>query len=145
MFILDTTVLVCAVGRDHALAEPARRLMVAIASGRLAATTTIEVIQEFAHVRARRRSRSDAAALAREYTTLLSPLIVTTTDDLERGLGLWADHQALGAFDSVLLAACARIGGQALITADRALTNIAGIPALDLADIDSTLDAALGD
>ena len=38
-----------------------------IRPARSTATTTIEVIQEFCHVRARRRDRTDAAALARSY------------------------------------------------------------------------------
>ncbi|AGL26143.1 hypothetical protein J113_04715 [Mycobacterium tuberculosis CAS/NITR204] len=64
MIVLDTTVLVYAKGAEHPLRDPCRDLVAAIADERIAATTTAEVIQEFVHVRARRRDRSDAAALA---------------------------------------------------------------------------------
>ena len=47
MIVLDTTVLVYAVGAEHPLREPNRRLIDAIATGRVDATTTAEVIQEF--------------------------------------------------------------------------------------------------
>ena len=67
MILLDTTVLSYAVGADHPLREPCRRLLRAHGNGHIEATTTIEVIQEFVHVRARRRSRPDAVALARHY------------------------------------------------------------------------------
>ena len=56
VIVLDTTVLVYAVGDDHELREPARRVVVtAVESGTAQATTTVEAIQEFVHVRARRR------------------------------------------------------------------------------------------
>ena len=55
MIVLDTTVLVYAVGADHPLREPCQLLVRAIADGTILATTTIEVIQEFTHVRGRRR------------------------------------------------------------------------------------------
>ena len=77
MIVLDTTVLVYAKGTDHPLREPCRDLIAAIAEERLHATTTTEAIQEFVHVRARRRDRGDAAALGRSYAELLSPLGAT--------------------------------------------------------------------
>ena len=65
MIVLDTTVLVYALGGEHALREPCQRLVEAVAEGRVEATTTVEVIQEFVRVRARRwtaRMRPSAAA-----------------------------------------------------------------------------------
>jgi predicted nucleic acid-binding protein len=62
MIVLDTTVLVYAKGTDHPLRVPCRQLIQAVAERQIAATTTIEVIQEFVHMRARRRGREDAAA-----------------------------------------------------------------------------------
>lgn len=64
MIDLDTTILVYAKGADHPLRDPCRRLIAAIEEGRVLATTTSEVIQEFVHVRASdaivtRRSSSD--------------------------------------------------------------------------------------
>ncbi len=52
------------------------------------AATTVEIIQEFAHVRARRRSRTDAATLARSYKTAFT-LLVTQAEDLDLGLTLY--------------------------------------------------------
>lgn len=54
MIVLDTTVLVYATGSGYPLREPGRRLVDAVANGVLTARTTVEVIQEFMHVRARR-------------------------------------------------------------------------------------------
>lgn len=117
MIVVDTTVLVLAVGAHHELREAARRLVSAVAARSVEATTTPEVIQEFAHVRARRRGRRDAATLARRYAELLAPLLVVEADHLERGLRLFEEHPALGAFDAVL-AAAASAHDAALISAD---------------------------
>lgn len=133
--VLDTTVLVYAVGGDHPLAAPARAIIEAVAAGRVRATTTTEVIQEFVHVRARRRSRNDAAALGRRYATLLAPLISVGADDLDAGLTLFADDGRLGAFDAILAASAIARGAEALVSADAAF---AGIPRVSLLTLDST-------
>ena len=125
MILLDTTVLVYAKGEDHPLRDPCRELIAAVADRRIEATTTIEVIQEFVHVRARRRDRRDAATLGRDYSELLSPLLSPTADDLGAGLALFERSGKLGAFDAVLAACAARAGMDALVSADSAF---AGVP-----------------
>lgn len=125
MILFDTTVLVYAVGSDHRLRDPCRRLLAAQAEGILDATTTIEVIQEFAHVHGRRRPRPETVALARDYVAALSPL-TTNVDDLTRGLSLFDRHSELGSFDCVL-AAVALARSATLISADRAF---AAVPSL---------------
>lgn len=126
MILLDTTVLVYAVGADHPLREPCFGLIEAIGSGAVQATTTAEVIQEFAHVRARRRGRDDAAAYAGDYAQLLEPLVTVTPDILRAGLQLFAEHDGLGAFDAVLAATAASTGA-ALVSADRAFAELPGL------------------
>jgi predicted nucleic acid-binding protein len=127
MIVLDTTVLVYAKGADHLLREPCRKLVAAIAEERIEATTTAEVIQEFVHVRARRRDRNDAAALGRDYAELLTPLLNVTRDHLQRGLTLFETTPGLGAFDAVLAAAAAQVGAAALVSADTAFADLPDI------------------
>ena len=131
MIVLDTTVLVYAVGGEHPLAEPCRRIVDDVAHGRVAATTTVAVIQELVHVRARRRGRGDAVELGEAFGTLLGPLLVVDDGVLRRGLRLYADHGSLGAFDAVLAAAAIGVGADALISADRAFRGVAGLRHLD--------------
>lgn len=137
MIVVDTTVLSYSVGTEHPLREPCRRLLTAHGDGRIAATTTVDVIQEFAHVRARRRSRTDAVRVAREFAMAFD-LLLTQRDDLELGLALFERHGALGAFDAVLAAAALNRNVEALISADKAFGHIPhlawidpGTPALD--------------
>lgn len=127
MILLDTTVLVYAKGRDHPLRDPCRELIAAIAERQVEATTTVEAIQEFVHVRARRRDRLDAAALGRDYAELLSPLLSPTAADLSAGLMIFEHSKTLGPFDAVLAACAARTGVRALVSADTAFAGVAEI------------------
>jgi uncharacterized protein len=127
VILLDTTVLVYAKGEDHPLRDSCRDLIAAIADRQIQATTTVEVIQEFVHVRARRRNRVDAAGLGRDYAELLAPLLSPTVEDLKAGLLMFERNDALGAFDAVLAACAIRTGIEALISADTAFGDLAEI------------------
>jgi predicted nucleic acid-binding protein len=127
VIVLDTTILVYAKGSEHRLREPCRSLIEAIADGSVDATTTPEVIQEFVHVRARRRPRRDAVALGRAYAELLSPLLAVGEDELAAGLRLFERLPALGAFDAVLAATAVGTGADALVSADMTFSRIRGL------------------
>jgi uncharacterized protein len=124
VIVLDTTILVYAKGADHPLRAPCRALVGAIERGEVAATTTAEAIQEFAHVRSRRRDRTDAAALARDFVDLLAPLIPITEQHVRSGLALFERLPELGSFDAVLAAAAIDVGADALVSADRAFASV---------------------
>jgi predicted nucleic acid-binding protein len=128
MIVLDTTVLVYAKGTEHPLRDPCRELIAAIADRRLQATTTVEVIQEFVHVRAGRRDRADAVALGNDYADLLSPLLTLTNEHLRHGLALFERTERLGAFDAVLAATALDAGASALVSADGAFAAVPGLP-----------------
>jgi predicted nucleic acid-binding protein len=131
VIVIDTTVLVYAVGAEHPLSEPCRALIGAVAEGRVEATTTVEVIQEFVHVRARRRGRADAAARGRELARLLGPLLAAGEAELALGLELFERHEDLGAFDAILAATTKLSGADALVSADRAFASLPGITHID--------------
>ena len=114
MIVVDTTVLVYAVGTEHPLREPSRKLIDAVAAGRVDAATTIEVIQEFVHVRARRRSRKDAVKAGRNYAELFAPLLVMPTAVVDAGLRIFERTTSLGVFDSFLAATALASGADAL-------------------------------
>jgi predicted nucleic acid-binding protein len=124
LIVLDSAVLLYAVGAPHSLAEPCRRLLDAVGDGVVRATTTIEVIQEFTHVRSRRRDRASAIDLARRYVRLLSPLLVADERVLDQGLTLFERHPALGSFDAVLAATAISAEAEALVSPDRAFAGI---------------------
>lgn len=130
MIVLDTTILVYSVGREHSLREPCRGLLELIRDGDVRATTTVEVIQEFTHVRSRRRPRIEAAERAREFARGLSPLIRPEDGDLLGGLDLFEVTSDAGPFDAVLAAVVQR-RGWALASADRSFGQVPGFAHLN--------------
>lgn len=131
MIVLDTNVLVYAVGSEHRLAEPCRLLIEAIGDARVSAVTTPEVIQEFVHVRARRQGRRPAAVLGRSFAELLSPLLIVDGPVLDSGLRLFERAKKIGTFDAVLAAAALTAGAEALVSADAAFADIPGLARWD--------------
>lgn len=131
MILLDTTVLVYAVGDEHHLRAPAVALITALRDGVIRAHTTPEVIQEFAHIRARRRGRDDALRLATAYAELLSPLNVVSAQHLSNGLGVWGATEAVGAFDAVLAAVAISVDAT-LVSADQGFASVPGLTWQDL-------------
>lgn len=131
MIVLDTTVPVYASGDGHPLRQPCRDLISLIQRGFIAATTTPEVIQEFTHVRARRRGRGEAVERARELMSMLSPLLVVDEPSLSLGLRLYHEAPTLGAFDAVLAGVAITSGATALVSADRAFSTIDGLRHVD--------------
>jgi predicted nucleic acid-binding protein len=127
VILVDTTVLVYAVGAEHPLRAPCRRILQAQRAGTVSLTTTVEVIQEFVHVRARRRSREDAAAMGRLMLDAFD-IVAPTSEDLRRGLAVFEMHPALGAFDAVLAGIALETQCEALISADRAFGGVDGLP-----------------
>jgi predicted nucleic acid-binding protein len=127
MIVLDTTVLVYAKGADHELRDSCRSLVAAIADGRVEATASVEVIQEFVHVRARRRGRVDAASLGRDYVDLLTPLLPISGSELRAGLALFESATGLGASDAVLAAGAIAAGAAALVSADDGFAAVPGL------------------
>jgi uncharacterized protein len=140
VILLDTNVLMYAVGGDHPLRDPCRRLLGAQGRGRLELMTTLEVLQEFAEVRARRRPRDRTALLARLFAESLT-IVETSMDDLDHGLELFVDHPRLSAVDAVLVAVALRHDAEALVSGDRAFAGIADLRHVDPATPD--LDALL--
>ena len=141
MIVLDTTILAYAVGADHELRDRCRAVVEAIQSGRLLATTTPEVIQEFTHIRARRHGRAEAVARARDYVALLSPLLSVDETMIAMGLYLYERTPALGAFDAILCGAAIAAGATTIISADRGFAAVEGLTHIDPAS--STVDAWL--
>jgi predicted nucleic acid-binding protein len=131
VIVLDTTVLVYATGAEHPLRAPCRRVVQAVGEGRLAATTTAEVIAERVAVRGRRRPRADAVEVGRRFTELLSPLASPDEEVALSALDLYERHPRLGSLDAVLAALVLRKGYAALVSASRAFGSVRGLKAVD--------------
>lgn len=136
MIVVDTTVLVYAVGTEHPYKQPCLDLLRERTDS---LTTTAGVLQEFVHVRSRRRPRSDAVTLATAYLKLFSPLLGVPETAVHVALELLDTHENLGAFDAVLAATALAANCEALVTADRAFAAIDGLTVVRPDDIRAQL------
>jgi uncharacterized protein len=127
VILLDTTVLLYAVGGDHPLRQPSITLLQAHAAGTVEAATTDGVLQEFIHGYSRRRDRATSIEIARRYLEAI-PLIAPTPSEVEVGLGVYAEHQRVGAFDAVLAGITLGRALRALISSDEAFGDVPGLP-----------------
>jgi predicted nucleic acid-binding protein len=132
VILLDTSVLAYAVGAEHPLREPSRRIVEAITTGVVAATTTAGVIQAFVGVRSRRRPRGDAASVGRDFATLLSPLLSVEDRDLDLGLRIFERSGQLGPFDAVLAAVAINRDVEALVSADPGFRGVRQLRHIDI-------------
>jgi predicted nucleic acid-binding protein len=142
LIVLDTTVFVYAVGVEHPLKESSKRVLEAVQSGAVQGATTAGVLQEFADVRARRRPRSDAVALARDFAALLSPLQRVEESDVDLGLRIFERSDQLGSFDAVLAAVAINRDAEALISSDRGFRGVRRLRHVDIGGPE--LDELLG-
>lgn len=132
--LLDTTVLTYAAGdRSHRLYPPAAEIVRGIDQATIRATTTPEVLQEFMHVRSRRRTRENAQAWVERYAAMLSPLVVVGEHTILRAAQVFAERPSIGAFDAVLVAVLLEADDLELVTADRGLLQLDDVPVIDLA------------
>ena len=142
MIVLDTSVLAYAVGAEHPLREPSRRIVESIRSRAIVATTTAGVIQEFVGTRSRRRPRQDAVAFGRDFATLLSPLAPVRESDLDLGLRIFERSDELGSFDAVLAAVAINRDAEALVSSDRGFRDVRRLRHIDIGGPE--LDELLG-
>jgi uncharacterized protein len=142
LIVLDTTVFVYAVGVEHPLKESSKRVLEAVQSGAVQGATTAGVLQEFADVRARRRPRSDAVALARDFAALLSPLQRVEESDVDLGLRIFERSDQLGSFDAILAAVAINREAEALVSSDRGFRGVRRLPYVDIGGPE--LDELLG-
>jgi uncharacterized protein len=137
----DTTVLVYAVGTSARYRAPCAQILRAAASGALDASASVEVLQEFTHVRARRvGDRVEAVRAARDVSLGLTLHPVEATD-VERALELFVAVPELDVLDAVHAATALNRGIDRIVSADRAFDGVDGLERVDPVEAEHLLPA----
>lgn len=131
MILVDTSVLIRATGEEHPNQAPARWVLEMCAE--FPVRTTVEVIQEFLHVRARKQGRPAAGVLAVHLTDVLQP-IPSSPDALLAAIDLYTSHPKLDASDALLLGTARVSGATAVIADDRGFSSQRLVRAIQLSD-----------
>lgn len=131
---IDTAILMYAGGAEHPLREPSRHVLRAAAQGRLAAATSVEVVQEILHRFIAIRRPDDGVAMARETMTAFGPLLPITHAVIERMPQLVERYPDLSARDLIHVATCLEEGIAAIISPDRGFDAVSEVRRLDPSD-----------
>ena len=131
MILIDTNILVYALGKPHPLREPAQKLLDVASRGGVEARTIDVVIVELLHVFSRRRPRSATGAAARDCIELLAPLVDVTSADVALGVEIFERHEALESADALIAAVALNHEADALVTADGSFAAVAGLRVVD--------------
>lgn len=133
-FLYDTSVFVYAVGADHAYRDPCREIVARAQQGSLAGEASVELIQEFAHVRMRRTGDRPGALELAGAVSQLCRLHAFEPADLPLALTLLARHDSLHTRDAVMAATALNRGVPAILSADRAFDVVDGLRRVDPLD-----------
>ena len=138
-FLIDSNVVLYAVGTEHRYREPCRHLVALADVGRLRPEASVELVQEVLWVRTRRLGdRAQALQDARDARALC---VIHPVDpaDLDRALELFEAHAALTPRDALHAATAINRGISQIVSADRHLDGITGLKRIDPVDV-ATID-----
>ncbi len=118
-------------GAAHALRDPCRAVLDAVADGRLAAVTSAEVVQEIVHRYLAIKRPEIAVAMARSTLELFDAVLPITREVITRVPDLVDRYPALEARDLVHVATCVEHGVETIITPDRAFAGVSELQSVD--------------
>ena len=123
-----------AVGAEHRYRAACREILSLAASGALVGDASVELIQEFVHVRTRRlNDRVESAEAGREISAMCR-LHSLELDDLRLGLKLFEDSAHLQMRDALHAATALNRGIALIVSTDRAFETVAGLERVDPLD-----------
>jgi len=133
--LLDTAVFVYADGGEHPYREPCMNVLRWAEEGVISATASVELLQEYASVKLRRRN-ADRQRVARQARRIAD---VCELHDFERRdvplmLDLLERHERLDARDALFAATALNNGIDAIVATDRAFDDVPGLERIDPAD-----------
>jgi predicted nucleic acid-binding protein len=138
----DTAIFLYAVGADHPYRDPCRRLVSLATDGHLHGEASVELLQEFVHVRWRRRGyRQQAVREAADIAVVLSALHDLTEADLRRALGLFEKTESLTMRDAIHAATALNRGVELIVSPDSHFDEVAGLTRIDPAHAEDFLIA----
>lgn len=138
-FLFDTAVFLYAIGADHPYREPCRRLVSLAAEGQIHGEASVEMIQEFVHVRCRRKGDRQQAVREAADIALFCKLHDLTETDLRRALRLFKSVEALGMRDAIHAATALNRGLDLIVSPDRGFDNVPGLARIDPTEAEARL------
>ena len=135
--LVDTNVILYAIGGPHAYAEPCRSILALAGEGRFEMEAPVDLVQEILHHRTRRLGdRRQAAADARAAAALCR-LHAVEPQDADNAAELFATFSRLSARDAVFAAVAIRHDLEAILSADGDFDGLSDLRRLDPANLET--------
>lgn len=133
-FLYDTAIFIYAVGSDHPYRNPCRELVELQGAGTIAGEVSVELLQELAHVRAR---RTNDRSLSTSFVRSVANLCVVhdlTSNDMQLALSLFEAHSELDMRDAAHAATALNRGIDAIVSPDRGFDAVKDLERIDPLD-----------
>ena len=135
--LLDTNVVLYAIGGPHPYAEPCRRILMLAGEGRLHLEAPVDLVQETLHHRNRRLGDRAQAAKDAQAAAALCLLHAVEPRDAEEATRLFAASDRLSARDAIFAAIAIRCGLDSIVSADTDFDGLTQLRRIDPADEDA--------
>ena len=132
MRLIDTNVIVYAVGSVHPLKQVADRILSDIAAGTLAANLDVETLQEVLYLYSSRGERKKGFRTIEHLLMLFPNPFPIGREEIERARDLMMEHSFLGARDGIHAAVVQTHDLEGIVTADKVFDRIKGLKRFDL-------------
>ena len=142
--LLDTNVILYALGGPHTQAEPCQRILDLVGDGRLQAEAPVDIVQEILHHRNRRLGARAQAAKDAQAAATLCRLHAVEPQDSHEAARMFANSPRLSARDAIFAAIATRHGLANILTADADFDDLPGLRRIDPSDA-AAIAALAGD
>ena len=132
MRLIDTNVIVYAVGSVHTLKQASDRILSDIAAGTLTANLDVETLQEVLHLYSSRGERRKGFRTIEHLLMLFPNPFPIGREEIERARDLMMKHPFLGARDGIHAAVVQTHDLEGIVTADKVFDRIKRLRRFDL-------------
>jgi uncharacterized protein len=132
--LLDSNVILYAIGGEHPYAEPCRRIIALAGDGDVELEAPVDLVQEILHHRTRRLGDRRQAAADALAAAKLCKLHAVEPSDVIAAAELFAGSPRLSARDAVFAAVAKRHGLDAILSADSDFDGLDSLHRVDPAD-----------
>jgi predicted nucleic acid-binding protein len=132
--LVDTNVILYAIGGPHPYAEPCRQIVALAGEGHIDMEAPVDLVQEVLHHRARRLGDRRQAATDAQAAATLCRLHAVEPQDASAAAKLFAGSNRLSARDAVFAAVAMRHGLDTILSADSDFDGLARLHRLDPGD-----------
>jgi len=130
--LIDTNVIVYAVGSVHPLKQASDRILSDIAAGTLTANLDVETLQEVLHLYSSRGERRKGFRTIEHLLMLFPNPFPIGREEIERARDLMMKHPFLGARDGIHAAVVQTHDLEGIVTADKVFDRIKRLRRFDL-------------